>query len=205
MVPKGYLMGWRERDQLNVHCWKRSSALHWSIIMLPPLSRKHWPLLGFFRRFPWKGRSTEGEAPIDPPQTWNDQRLRWWRMAPCWFSPQQKSTPVPVPRRCRVPAAGTLRFSPPPCAVWHGDNTPFRCCDESHWKMSIQSTAGGKFTVRTPNGCLRPLPTSPSSESSLTCASLPGCHPCCDTGTWSQVCRLCCSPQHPGRFESPGF
>lgn len=53
---KGYLMSWR-RDQLNVHCWKRSAVLHWSIIMSVPLSRKHWPLLGFFRRFPWKAEA----------------------------------------------------------------------------------------------------------------------------------------------------
>lgn len=67
---KGYLMGWR-RDQLNVHCWKRSAVLHWSIIMLVPLSRKHWPLPGFFRRFPWKEEADKVWLNTDPdrPQT----------------------------------------------------------------------------------------------------------------------------------------
>lgn len=64
MVPKGNLAGW-QRDQLNVHCWKRSSVLHWSIRILVPLSRKHWALLGFFRRFPWKAEAERGWLKMD--------------------------------------------------------------------------------------------------------------------------------------------
>lgn len=51
MVPKGIC--WADRDQLNVHRWKGSAALHWSITTTVPLSRKHWPLLGFLSRLPW--------------------------------------------------------------------------------------------------------------------------------------------------------
>lgn len=142
MVPKVIWWVWRS-DQLNVHCWKRSSALHWSIIMLVPLRRKHWPLLGFFRRFPWKAEAQKVRHRSTPNLKLLTTVLM--RMAPCWFSPQQKSTPALVPTRCCVPSAGTLRFSPPRFAVWHGDNTPFRCYDESLWKLSIQSTAGGKL------------------------------------------------------------
>lgn len=50
---RGHPLG-RLGGQLKCHCWKRSSALHWSIWIWSPFSFKHCPLLGFFRRFSWK-------------------------------------------------------------------------------------------------------------------------------------------------------
>lgn len=51
----------RRRVQLKVQCWKESSALQVSIRILPPSSRKQWPLLGFFRRLFCRG-SVEGSS-----------------------------------------------------------------------------------------------------------------------------------------------
>lgn len=51
----------RRRVQLKVQCWKESSALQVSIRILPPSSRKQWPLPGFFRRLFCRG-SVEGST-----------------------------------------------------------------------------------------------------------------------------------------------
>lgn len=109
------------------------------------------------------------------------------------------ASPVSMPLRWH-----TSIFTASGCGgAWRHNSFPM-LWRSSLWEEYSKYCERQKRTVRSLNYCPHPA-KSPSSEFALVRVSVPGCHPCCDTGTSSQACPHGCSLRRPDRSLSPGF
>lgn len=144
----GHLMS-RLGGQVKVQCWLRSAALHCSIWIWPPCSCKHFPLLGFFRRFSCKKTSEKCGETIQKPNEIHQYITLVYSAWKC-STPLRRPTPVVAPHWCPSLSAGKARSSLTLAETWHEDTAAFQYYDAAPYEMYTQSTRGHNHPIRFP-------------------------------------------------------